>query len=204
MKKFLFKLLPFILLLTTQAMAAKVSIFDRIVALVDDDVILNSELDRKIKTFKEQLKSSGTQLPDEKAFRNQVLERLILDSLQLQFAKRAGVRVSDQELNATIAKIAASSSKTVDQLQKALVKEGDNYTVFREDLRKEIMINRVRQGQVGRRVFISEQEIDGMVQLMDEQGKNNTQYHIAHIMIAIPESSTPAEIPKASMGDTWE
>ncbi|HFB66992.1 MAG TPA: peptidylprolyl isomerase SurA [Aeromonadales bacterium] len=196
MKTFLIKFIP-LMLISMQLMAAEVSIFDRIVAIVDDDVILSSELDRKVASYKEQLKANKAQLPDEKTFRKQVLERVIVDNLQLQLAKQAGVRISDQELNATIATIAKNSGKTVEQFQKALEDEGENYTIFREDLRKEIMMTRVRQGQVGRRVFISEQEVDDMVQLMDEQGKNNTQYHIGHIMVAIPESSTPDEITAA-------
>ncbi len=197
MKKLLIKLLPLSFLLSLHLVAAEVTIFDRIVAIVDDDVILSSELDRKVASYKAQLKANGAQLPNEKTFRKQVLERLIVDNLQLQMAHRAGVRISDQELNATLANIAKNAGKTVAEFQKALEDEGENYTIFREDLRKEIMMSRVRQGQVGRRVFISEQEVDDMVQLMDAQGKNNTQYHIGHILVAIPESSTAAEISAA-------
>jgi len=190
--------LIFILLLSSiRVMAAEVKLFDSIVALVDDDVILNSELNRKIKGFKARLKEKGTKLPDEKTFKKQVLERLIVDDIQYQLAVRSGVRVSDPELNATVAKIAKNANKSLDELKETIESEGDNYTFFREDLRREIMISRVRQAQVSRKIYISPQEVDSMVQLMNDQSNNNIQYHIGHIMIAIPESSTPQEIKTA-------
>lgn len=197
MKKYLFSILAFTLCISVNIKAAEVKLFDSIVALVDDDVVLNSELERKIKGFKDRLKEKGANLPDEKTFKKQVLERLIIDSIQYQLAERSGVRVSDPELNATVANIAKNAHKTLDELKKAVEAEGDNYTLFREDLRKEIMISRVRQAQVSRKIYISEQEVDSMVQLMNDQSNNNIQYHIGHIMIAIPESSTPQEIKDA-------
>ncbi len=179
------------------AQAADIKIFDRIVAVVNNDVILHSELERSLDSFKQQLLQSGSQLPDEKVFRKQVLERLVSDNLQLQMAKRAGVRVSDGELNATVIKIAESANKTVEDFQKGLEAEGENYTLFREDLRKEIMISRVRQGQVGRRVFISEQEVGNLVQLIDEQGQSNSKFHLGHILISISETSSADGITEA-------
>ncbi len=177
--------------------AAEVKIFDRIVAIVNDDVILHSELERSLDSFKQQLLKSGAEFPDEIIFRKQVLERLISDNLQLQMARRAGVRVSDGELNATVTKIAEAANKTIEEFKIQLESEGDNYTLFREDLRQEIMISRVRQGQVGRRVFISDQEVQNLVDLMSEQGQSNSKYHLGHILISIPETATATEVSEA-------
>jgi peptidyl-prolyl cis-trans isomerase SurA len=112
-------------------------------------------------------------------------------------AKRAGVRVSDAELNATVAKIAKGTGKSIEDFKRQLEKENDNYTLFREDIREEVMVNRVRQGQVGRRIFVSDQEVDGLVQLIEEQGQANTEYHLGHILVSIPEASDPNEISSA-------
>lgn len=182
--------------LSGQAYATAV-VFERIIAIVNDDVILHSELERRLETVRAQLKRQGVQLPDEKKFRKQVLERMILDSIQLQLAERAGVRVSDAELNATIASIARKNGMTLAQFKERLTQQGESYPLFREDLRKEIMISRIRQGFVGRRVFISEREVDDMVKLMDAQGANRVQYRLGHILVAIPETATPEDIAAA-------
>ena len=177
--------------------AAEVRIFDRIVAVVNGDVILNSELSRSMDSFKQQFLKAGSEMPPEDIFKKQVLERLITDNLQLQMARRAGVRVSDGELNATVAKIAKSANMSIEQFKQELESEGDNYTIFREDIREEIMVSRVRQGQVGRRVFISDQEVQNLVELINEQGQSNSKYHLGHILVTIPETATVAEVSEA-------
>jgi peptidyl-prolyl cis-trans isomerase SurA len=177
--------------------ASEVKIFDRIVAVVNGDVILNSELNRSMNNFKQQLLKAKSQLPPEDIFRKQVLERLITDNLQLQMARRAGVRVSDGELNATVTKIAQSANMSIEQFKQRIEEEGDNYTLFREEIRKEIMVNRVRQGQVGRRVFISDQEVQNLVELINEQGQSNSKFHLGHILVSIPETATVEEVTKA-------
>lgn len=172
-------------------------VFERIIAIVNDDVILHSELTRRLETVRAQLKRQGVALPDAEKLRAQVLERMILDSIQLQLAERAGVRVSDAELNATIERIARRNGMTLEQFKARLTADGESYPLFREDLRHEIMISRVRQGMVGRRIFISEREVDDMVKLMESQGANRIQYRLGHILVAIPETATPEDIEAA-------
>ena len=177
--------------------AADVKIFDRIVAVVNGDVILHSELTRSMDSFKQQFLKAGSGMPPEDIFRKQVLERLITDNLQLQMARRAGVRVSDGELNATVNKIAKSANLSIEQFKLQIETEGDNYTLFRENIREEIMVSRVRQGQVGRRVFISDQEVKNLVELINEQGQSNSKFHLGHILVSIPETATVEEVTKA-------
>ncbi len=172
-------------------------VFDGIAAVVDDDVILHSELERRMDVFRLQIKSKKGTLPEETVFKQQVMEQLVVESLQIQIARRMGVRISDAELNATIGNIARQNKKTEEEFREQLQAEGTNYTLFREDLRKEIMLNRVRQAQVRRRVNMSEQEVETLVALMDEEGATNSLYHIGHIMISISESSAPADISAA-------
>ncbi|MEM9102413.1 MAG: peptidylprolyl isomerase SurA [Pseudomonadota bacterium] len=170
---------------------------DGVIAIVDEDVILESELARKLDTVKQQLAKRGTKLPSETALEKQVLERLILDSIQLQMANRAGIRINDQQLNKVMTEMAKESQLNLSQFRKNLENTGINYTLFREDLKNEMMINRVRQAQVSRRIFVSEQEINNLVELIDQQGETTQQYQLGHILIAVPETARPNEVTKA-------
>jgi peptidyl-prolyl cis-trans isomerase SurA len=170
---------------------------DQTVAIVEQDVILESELKRRMKAILRQLKEKNQPAPPMKILQDQVLERLIVDSLQLQMARRAGVRISEQELNAAVEDIAKQNKMTLEQLRQSMEQDGINWELFREDLREEIMIARVRRGQVLRRINISEREIDNLVQLMDAEGEQNVQYHLGHILIPITDSSDQSVIQKA-------
>ncbi|MCP3674870.1 MAG: molecular chaperone SurA [Gammaproteobacteria bacterium] len=170
---------------------------DKVIVLVEDDVILDSELKRKTKQVTQQLLANKAELPSDEALKKQILERLIIDQIQLQMANRAGIRVSDEELNAALVRISEGNQATIAQMKEQLEADGMNFTLFREDIRKEILISRVRQGSVSRKIFISEQEVDDILVLMEGQGSSNIQYHLRHLMVAIPETSGPDEIDKA-------
>ncbi len=170
---------------------------DQTVALVEQDVILQSELERRMTTIVRQLRERKQAVPPMKILQEQVLERLVVDSLQLQMAVRAGVRINEQELNAAIADIAKNNKMTLEQLRQSMEKDGINWELFREDLRDEIMVARVRRGQVSRRINISEREIDNLVKLMDAEGAQNIQYHLGHILIPIADSSDQQSIQKS-------
>ncbi len=167
---------------------------DRVIAVVDENVVLESELVRRANSIVNQIKERKQTVPAIKILRKQVLERLIIESLQLQMAKRAGVRVDDLTLTATIEKIAAGANLSVDQFKKKLEQEGTAWSLFREDMRNEIMISRVVSGMVQRRIQVSEKEIDNIVAQMDKEGETRTQYHLGHILLALSESATPEEI----------
>jgi peptidyl-prolyl cis-trans isomerase SurA len=196
-RKLLFILMMAAAVLASHNASAEAVVFDRVIVIVNDDVILHSELERRLEAVRAQIRKQGMELPDDKVLREQVLERMILDSIQLQMAERIGIRVSDTELNATIANIASKNGMTLEQFKKKLESEGESFALFREDLRHEIMISRLRQAKVGRRVYISDQEVDDMVRLMEEQGANNVQYRLGHILVAIPETATPDTVKAA-------
>ena len=179
------------------SLQADVKWLDRVSVLVDDDVILFSEIERRVSAVRQQIESSGQAVPDEKALRLQVLERLVMESIQLQRARRAGVRVSDEELTASIQRIAEGNGMTVEQLRTQIETDGIQFPIFREDIRKEIMIGRVRQGSVRQQVFVSDQEIEDVLKLMEEQGASSIEYKLRHMLIAIPESADADEIDDA-------
>ena len=170
---------------------------DKVVALVDSDVILDSEFKRRYRAISEQLKSSDTPLPPEEELKDQVLEKLISDSIQGQMAQRAGIRISDAELNAAIERIAESNQTTVKGMREDLAKEGVNFALFREDIRQEMMRARLRQGSIARKVFVSEQEVEDLLAIIEEQGATNVQYRLRHFMIAISESAGPEDVDAA-------
>lgn len=194
MKKFLLALS--FSALTQAAMAAQT--LDRAVAIVDDDVVLASELERRLETIKGDLAARNVRAPADDILRQQVLERLIVDNLQLQLARRAGVRISDQELASIIENIAKENQLSPEQFRMKLAADGINYELFREDIRNEVMIARARQGHVNRRVFISEQEVNSLADQITEQGEANTEYHLGHILIPISESASSDEVANAS------
>lgn len=171
---------------------------DEAVALVDDDVVLKSELDRRVDSVRKDLAARNVRLPPDDVLRQQVLERLITDNVQLQMARRAGVRVADQELAQIIENIARENQMSPEQFRLKLASEGISYELFRDDLRNEVLVSRVRQGAVGRRIFISEQEVEALIEAMAAEGESRTEYHLGHILLAIPETASTDEVREIS------
>lgn len=194
MKKILSNTLGFILFVSSLNVFAEDQLLDRIVAIVDQDVVLESELVRRSNSIISQIKSRNQAVPSIKILRKQVLERLIVESLQTQTAKRVGVRINDRELNATLEKVAAGTKMSVDQLKAKVESDGMTWSLFREDLRNEVMIDRVQRGMVQRRIQVSDKEIENIVSQMDKEGESRTQYNLGHILLALPESATPEEL----------
>ncbi len=168
---------------------------DSIVAVVDDDVILKSELDERIYRIKQGVEAD--KLPPEDVIVQQVLERLIIESLELQIANRVGVRVSDQELNETLKGIAAQNGMQLDQFLAALTADGIEYADMREQIKREVMISRVQNGVVNNRIHVSEQEIQSFLE--SEVGAMVTadEYHLLHILISVDENADAKAIEKA-------
>jgi peptidyl-prolyl cis-trans isomerase SurA len=167
---------------------------DRIIAIVNSDVIMQSELEEKLRTVKNQLEQQGTRPPPAAALEKQVLDRLILNKLQLELASRTGIRVDDETLNRTISNIAAENKVTLTQFRDILQKDGYSYEQFREDIRNEITISRLRQRQVENRISVTDREIDNFLATQEHQGNVETQIRIAHILIATPDGASPEEI----------
>jgi peptidyl-prolyl cis-trans isomerase SurA len=170
---------------------------DKIVAVVEDDVILKSELNTRVQTVTNQLVEQGTPLPPQSVLEKQVLDRLILTKLQLQMAEGTGIRVDDETLNRTIGGIASENELTLDQFRGVLESDGYQYQNFREDIRNEIMMSRLRQRQVDNRVFVSEREIDDFLINLQHQGGMELEYLISHILITLPDSPTSEDLEQS-------
>ena len=178
----------------TLAQAASETELDRIVAIVNDEVIVNSELERQTASMVSQLrkKNPSTALPPANVLAKQVLERMIIKSIQLQIAKKSGIKIDNQAVNKTIARIAKSNGLSIATFRQVLENDGIDYIRFRADLKDEIILKRLESNQVESRVIISDREIDSFLKQNDVSDANQkTEYQIAHILISIPEAVSP-------------
>lgn len=190
-----------LLLLTfnTVALAATeepVVALDRIIAVVDNDVITRGELDERIRLIKQQLAKQDTPLPPTEALEKQVLERMITDRLQYQHAAQTGLRVDDNQLDKTIERIADQNKLGLSEFRSALEAEGMSFRKFREDIRREILLARLREREVDNRVTVTEAEIDNLLTTQNARGESNDELEIAHILVRVPEQATPEELQK--------
>ena len=172
---------------------------DRIVAIVNDDVIAWSELEARHGRIRDELRRSGTVLPPEDGLRRQVLERLILLRIQLQLARDAGIRIDDGRLNQTLLRIAEQNGLTLREFRDALERDGYDFAKFREEIREEIMISEIRKRRVENQVRISQRDVDDYLSTMEGRGAeaDRYQYRIGHILIAIPDGASSGEIAEA-------
>lgn len=164
---------------------------DRIAAVVDEDIILQSELDRAITNIRSQYAGREAQLPPGDVLQRQVLERLILIRLQSARAASTGMRISDEEVDNAVTNIASQNKITVDQLRQQLMKDGLSYGDFRTSLRDEIVVQRLRQRFAQGRINVSDAEVDAA---LASQAGGSTQYRLAHILVALPEGATAEQI----------
>ena len=167
---------------------------DRIVAIVNDDVIMDSELNVRMREVVLELREKRIPPPPIAILRKQVLERLLLQRLQLQEAIKSGIRIEDQTLNRTIQKIAEGNNLTLSQFKRILERDGHSFPQFREDVRNQILVGRVRSRKVKNRIKVSDQEIDHLLQNLESRGGLSSQYRLGHILIAVPEGANTATI----------
>lgn len=180
----------FLAVLAVPAFAQEVQPLDGIAAVVDEDVILQSELERAVQNIKSQYGDRLDQLPPEAILRRQVLERLILVQLQTARAQATGVRVADEELTAAVAAVARQNNMTPDQLRQQLAMDGISFGEFRSSLRDELAIQHLRQRFAQSTITVSDGEVDAA--LASQAG--NTQYRLANILVALPSGATPEQI----------
>ncbi len=168
---------------------------DVIVAVVNDDIITRRELDEAIATIEQRLRQKGTPLPPRDELSRQVLERLILTKLQLRAAERDGIVVDDPTLNAAMENLARQNNLSLSQLRESVEKDGMSFANFREEIRREILFTRLRQRVVDSQLQISDQEVDNTLSSLPRAMPSaNAEYHIAHILIALPEAPTPQQV----------
>ncbi|WP_166372045.1 peptidylprolyl isomerase SurA [Psychromonas sp. SA13A] len=171
------------------ATAAEVQL-DKIEAVVNKELILSSDMSNLKRDLITRYQDSGQTLPDPKNIDKQILDKLISDKLQLQIAERIGLRISDAQLDQTITEMAKKQNKTLNELRADIEASGTNYKAFVANIRDELTINEVRQVQVRRRINISDQEIQQVVDRIKEQGEQTTEFHFAHILLKLsPEAS---------------
>ncbi len=170
---------------------------DRIVAVVNDDVIVYSEMQARLRTVVEQLEKAGVPAPPKDVLEKQVLEQLILDRLQLQIGSATGIRVDDEALNRQIADIARQNNLSLREFRDILARDGYNFAAFREEIRSELIKSRVQQRQVQDRVQVTDRDIDNYLATREKQGGNNPEYRVGHILIAVPDGASPEELADA-------
>lgn len=169
---------------------AEYQLLDRVVAIVEDDIILQSELDQQMAMVAGNIKQRGKRLPPVDILYQQVLERQVLESLQLQRAKRIGMRISDQELNDAVIRVAASNNLTLTEFREAIEREGEAYLDVRERVRREMLIQEVQRRSVLRSISVSPSEIDNF--LRSEQGQLllRGEVNIEHLLLPIDASAS--------------
>lgn len=179
-----------------QSTEANIEQLDRIIAVVDRDVITRGELQSRIRTVLQQLEKQGVALPPQDVLEKQVLERLIGDKLQLQLAAQTGLRVDDNQLDKTIERIADQNKLNKTEFREALEKDGISFRKFREDIRSEIILARLREREVDNRINVTEAEIDNFLTTQASRNDVQDEFEIAHILVRAPEEGTPEELQK--------
>jgi peptidyl-prolyl cis-trans isomerase SurA len=170
---------------------------DGVVAIVNEGVVTRSELTRQIATIEQRARDAEIQLPPADILEEQVLERLIVDEVQMQRADRVGIVISDQMLNSAISQVAEESNITIDQLPELLLQDGILYSEYRAELRKQLTMDQLRRIEVIGRIAVSQREIDECLADLDDNVVVNSDYNLSHILISIPDSATGAKIAEA-------
>lgn len=163
---------------------------DGIAAIVNEGVVLKSQLQKEIKTITLRASQEDMQLPSEDIIQEQVLESLIVEEIQLQRAERIGLQLSDQILNSTIANISQQNNIPFEKLPEALAAEGINYAEYRRDIRKGLILEQLRDIEVIRKITVSPREIDVCLEDFEDGVVSNSEYDLSHILISAPESAT--------------
>ena len=170
---------------------------DAIVAIVDEDVVLASELMTRLQTVREQMQANQIPIPPNDVLVNQVMERLILENIQSQEAQRRGIEIDDETLTRAVNQFAQNNNMTLPEFQVALAKDGVSYREFREDIRGELVRTRLQRGMINRRVAITEQDVQGLLNSPAYQEMFSDDYRVGHIMLAFDDDASEAVVEQA-------
>ncbi|MGA9025078.1 MAG: peptidylprolyl isomerase [Steroidobacteraceae bacterium] len=168
-------------------------LLDRIAAVVNDGLVLKSELDAQIDAVTKRLQEQKVQMPSASVLRQQVLERLILSEIQVQRAKRVGLAISDEQLNGTLQEIAARNKIPFDQLPTALQAQGIDYKTYREQMRKEMVLSTLRERDVIAHINVSPHELEQYL-ARQQSAATNDEFNVSHILLSLPEAATPQQL----------
>ncbi|TLV14032.1 peptidylprolyl isomerase SurA [Klebsiella indica] len=172
-------------------------VIDKVAAVVNNGVVLESDVDGLMQSVKLNAHQAGQQLPDDATLRHQILERLIMDQIILQMGQKMGVKISDDQLNQAIANIAKQNNMTMDQMRSRLAYDGINYNTYRNQIRKEMLIAEVRNNEVRRRITILPQEVETLAKQIGDQNDASTELNLSHILIPLPENPTSEQVAAA-------
>ncbi len=175
------------------------ALLDRIVAVVNEGIILKSQMDDKVRVITSQLREQGNPLPPPEAIEQQVLEQLIVQEVQLQRARRLGIRISDQMLNGTLQRIAERNGLTLTELPAALQAQGIDYARYREDVRNDMILDGLLQRDVIARISVSEREIERFLERQESSAGDQIDYDLSHILVAINPSAPAEEVATAEL-----
>ena len=173
---------------------AKIELLDRVVAVVDSGVVMESQLNQRVQDIIGRLRSDGIELPPKEVLEEQILERLIIEEIQLQIGDQAGVKISDAELNRALSMIASENSMNLEQFKESLDANNDSYVKLRDQVRKELIIQRVQRGKVGANIEISEQEIENFLNSEEGRSKLAEQYNVQQILLSLSSSAPENEV----------
>ena len=178
----------------SHAQSGRVQLVDRVIAVVNDEVITRYELNEQRKAVVAQLKRQGVAMPPDAELDAQVLERFINEKVQLQYAREYGIRADEEVVNASLQRIAADNKMSMQQFVAALKKDGVTIEKFRDELKNEIVLSRLRDREVESRVTVTDSEIDNYLAIAKAQGASQAEYQLAHILVLVPEQATPDQI----------
>lgn len=170
---------------------------DYVIAVINDDVLTNSELEDRIQLVVKQLEEKKTKLPPRDVLKKQIIEQLIMEKIQLQRAHKVGIRVNDETVNKVVTNIARSNGISLDEFRNILLKDGFDFEDFREKIRNEIIVKQLRQRRVENRVNVSPQEIDNYLASQKNRKGTDEEYNLGHILISLPETANAEQIQKA-------
>src|SRR6202167_4364229 len=182
----------------TRELATRGELLDRVVAIVNDGVVLNSDLDAQIDAITERMRQQRLELPPQNVLRQQVLERLVVQEIELQHAGRAGVEVTDEMLTSALTDVAKRNNITLTQLPDTLKQQGVDYPSYREEVRKEITLTVLRQRDVLQHISVTPREID---QFLDKQARTpseHSEFNVSHILISVGQEASPEQIDAAA------
>jgi peptidyl-prolyl cis-trans isomerase SurA len=185
----------------TRDLATGGVLLDRVAAVVNEGVVLQSELDEQVTMITRRLEKQQTQLPPANVLRQQILERLVIQEVQLQRAERAGIKVPDEVLNESLKDVAARNNMTLDQLPRALEAQGINYAAYRDSIRKEMTIQMLRQRDVLARIIVTPREIDHYLEKQQES-RENSEFNVSHILLSLPEAASPGQLEEVQQRAT--
>ena len=181
----------------TRDLGAHGEILDRIAAIVNDGLVLKTEMDSQLDAVTKRLVEQKVALPSASVLRQQVLERLILQEIQMQRAKKIGLNISDEQLNATLQDVAVRNKIPFDQLPTTLEAQGIEYKQYRESMRRELTLNTLRERDVIQRIIVTPREIDQFLARQDNAAANDD-FNVSHILLSLPSAATPQQLDEIS------